>query len=1391
MNKFIKWITRSIYLVLLLPSNSFTQFNYQTTDRTEYQKSDVFLQGFYWNCTPGGLWWDTLSLLAPQIASAGFGAIWFPSPVKGMAGGLSMGYDPYDHYDFGEYNQSGGIETRFGSKQELLNAITTYHSLGLEVWADAVMNHMNGGEQKVPYECKPYPSFPDSDYLIFNYPNGSGRFKKNASYFYPNLEHCNVDQPYHGDPVFQFGIWLDHDKQKVKDSLIVWGQYLKNILGFDGFRLDAAKHMDPIFVGPWLQAVNSGHYAVAEYYGSIDEIKTWLHYCQDVFGGDVSMFDFPLRFDLKEMCNNTSGSYDMTWLDGAGLVNNGVSGFDVATFVENHDFDRTGWDGSTDIGHAPIIYDKHMGYAYILFSEGRPCVWFRDYFFYGLKGKIDTLIWIRQNFLYGSTTKRDGLNPWYVGSLDPQDVQAKDIYVARRNGGNGKPQAFLVINDNPTEWRGVWVNSNHPNMVFRDYTGVAIDKQAAGDGRVELWAPPRGYAIYIPDTTKHINHPPYIIKPPDQYAYVNELFEYQLSFGDPNNDSLSFQIYESPAWLSVSDSGKISGIPSASDTGYYNLRVKVTDPSGDTSSTIFSLNVVNHPIMDGMFEGVGIWGSPVHTADTLIGWDSTMAKEIYVTEDENYFYFGAKVRARQSMNWVFLINTKWGGGATDSWGRSILYNHYNKPDYVLRGLFTGYAELNVWNGTAWSNVGQGIANTEFGDNINSNYSQNGWVEARIMKSAIANPQSFAIQFYITGNQNQNATFDACPNDQNTYAWSGVTTRLNHYAYYGNKSLTNCNIQYPASAEVSIGDSITVFARVFGVGITDSSGQGSGVQAWIGYSETNNHPSNWTNWIPATYNLDVSGNDEYKITFGSVLPDGIYYYASRFRYGTSDYIYGGYSASGGGFWDSLNNISGRLRIYGPPAIPNLISPINGALNVSSTPSLMWSFIPNAQTYHLQVATDSSFTNIIFNDSTIISASKQIGPLDNNLKYFWRVKSKNINSSSSFSEIWSFEVNEVTLTFGVNESWNMVSLPLNIQDRRKSVIFPNANSRAFCYVPGIGYVIRDTLEFGKGYWVKFSLPESVSFTGSTITVDTINVEAGWNMIGSISTQINGSSLIQIPANNIRSPLFTYSNGYNISNVIQPSKAYWIRVDTVGKLILFYNGMDKQLHDDELINEIKSLSKIKIEDANHRFQKLYLSKIQDTKYNDNYFLLPPIPPPSSFDVRFKSGKMVENVDNGQSKSFNILISNAKYPLKVSYENTGNLRNVMLGYKKEKFILDNEPIVIINDEVDEITLYVGEQNELPNNVVLYQNYPNPFNPSTRIAYDIPFEAKVNLRVMNVLGQILVTLIDEYQQVGHHSIEWNPEGLASGLYFYKLDVIKAIDPSIRFTQVRKMIFQK
>jgi hypothetical protein len=117
-----------------------------------------------------------------------------------------------------------------------------------------------------------------------------------------------------------------------------------------------------------------------------------------------------------------------------------------------------------------------------------------------------------------------------------------------------------------------------------------------------------------------------------------------------------------------------------------------------------------------------------------------------------------------------------------------------------------------------------------------------------------------------------------------------------------------NIQFPTTTQnINEGSSLTVYAQAYEPGVTEAAGVGSGLSAWIGYSTSNSNPNtgSWT-WVPATFNTQSGNNDEFQATFGTSLPIGAYYYASRFQINSDPYVYGGTT----GIW---NNNSVLLNI----------------------------------------------------------------------------------------------------------------------------------------------------------------------------------------------------------------------------------------------------------------------------------------------------------------------------------------------------------------------------------------------------------------------------------------------------------------------------------------------
>ncbi len=140
---------------------------------------------------------------------------------------------------------------------------------------------------------------------------------------------------------------------------------------------------------------------------------------------------------------------------------------------------------------------------------------------------------------------------------------------------------------------------------------------------------------------------------------------------------------------------------------------------------------------------------------------------------------------------------------------------------------------------------------------------------------------------------------------------------------------------------------------------------------------------------------------------------------------------------------------------------------------------------------------------------------------------------------------------TIPISIKKGWNLVSLPLSVSSSRINSLFTNTTSFAFSYDGQ--YIQTDSLKKGFGYWLKFDSTLSFNITGVEFLIDTIDVSAGWNLIGSISQPISISSIQTIPSGIISSNFYGYDNSYLTVNTILPGKGYWIKVNSNGKLIL----------------------------------------------------------------------------------------------------------------------------------------------------------------------------------------------------------------------------------------------
>src|SRR6218665_810252 len=162
-----------------------------------------------------------------------------------------------------------------------------------------------------------------------------------------------------------FGMDLNSYDATVQTRMNNWGTWLTNTVGFDGYRLDFVRGFQENYVSSWVNNLpkigGAQRFVVAEYFNGYKyRLKNWVNTIA-TNGADVDVFDFPLKSTLTEMTNGTGASFNMAWLNHAGMIrDNGgdaLSGTSVVTFLENHDTgkEHDKW----------VTQDWKMGYAYL------------------------------------------------------------------------------------------------------------------------------------------------------------------------------------------------------------------------------------------------------------------------------------------------------------------------------------------------------------------------------------------------------------------------------------------------------------------------------------------------------------------------------------------------------------------------------------------------------------------------------------------------------------------------------------------------------------------------------------------------------------------------------------------------------------------------------------------------------------------------------------------------------------------------------------------------------------------------------------------------------------------------------------------------------------------
>lgn len=366
--------------------------------------NSIMLQAFEWDLPADGKHWNRLKRNAEKLKRIGIDMVWLPPAYKGNGGANTVGYDVYDKYDLGEFDQKGSVRTKYGTKDEYLDLIETLHDNNVSVLADIVLNHMMGAdasEMVNAIECDPGDrTTPISDskqieaWTSFTFPGRNGTYSNdtwNHTDFngvdYDAIKDCNgiflLDGKSWNKAVdwenvnydYLMGANVDMDNPEVIKKLKKWGKWYLDTTGVDGLRLDAVKHISYDFYPEWLAAMrrHKGHkfFTVGEYWCPDSlRLKKYLDEIEDL-DAPYSLFDSPLHYALFDASNKGS-SYDLSKVFHSSLLK--ARPEHAVTFVDNHD---TQPHQALESYIAPNF--RQRAYALLLFQEkGLPCIFYSD-----------------------------------------------------------------------------------------------------------------------------------------------------------------------------------------------------------------------------------------------------------------------------------------------------------------------------------------------------------------------------------------------------------------------------------------------------------------------------------------------------------------------------------------------------------------------------------------------------------------------------------------------------------------------------------------------------------------------------------------------------------------------------------------------------------------------------------------------------------------------------------------------------------------------------------------------------------------------------------------------------------------------------------------------------
>lgn len=326
----------------------------------------VMLQGFYWNSYDDTKWTNLKSQV--NDFADNFSLVWIPQSGKCAESWQTMGYMPYYYF-----NQNSS----FGTEAELRDLIKTFKSKGIGMVADVVINHHNtSGWFSFPAEVYKGVTYQlKSTDIVAN--DDKGKTAKEATKQGISLSKNNDEGEDWGGCRD-----LDHKSQNVQTIIKAYLKYLKDDLGYTGFRYDMVKGFSGSHVADYNKSVGI-EYSVGEYWDSNARIQSWINATLK----NSAAFDFQFRYNVRDAINSNNWAALKSTNN---LMNDKNWRQYAVTFVENHDMEYRSSSEQQD----PIRRDTLAANAYLLAMPGTPCVFFTHWLEY--KDEIGAMISARK-----------------------------------------------------------------------------------------------------------------------------------------------------------------------------------------------------------------------------------------------------------------------------------------------------------------------------------------------------------------------------------------------------------------------------------------------------------------------------------------------------------------------------------------------------------------------------------------------------------------------------------------------------------------------------------------------------------------------------------------------------------------------------------------------------------------------------------------------------------------------------------------------------------------------------------------------------------------------------------------------------------------------------------